>query len=99
MRIKFLATGTAPEKYEFDGEKIITDGIEYDLSVFREGDKFMGLESVIQVIRDIERIEGELYITLCQKAPKGNWRGIDEWIDSNDYDSNTLYIEEVEIDG
>lgn len=91
MKIKFLATGIAPSKYEFDEEKIIIDGIEYDVSVFREGDKFIGLESGIQAIRDIDRIDGELYVTLCQKAPKGNWRGVDEWIDSSNYDPSTLY--------
>ena len=44
MRIKFLATGNAPDKYEFEGEKVIAhyDGEqeEFDLSVIGHGDKF-----------------------------------------------------------
>lgn len=95
MKIKFLATGIAPEKYEFQGEKIIIDGIEYDLSVFEEGDIFEGIEGELQGIRAVERIDGELYVTLCQKAPVGHWRGIDEYIDSKDYNPNQLYIKQI----
>lgn len=95
MKIKFLATGMAPEKYEFDGDKIIIDGEIYDLSIFREGDVFDGLEGELQAIRAVERIGGELYVTLCQKAPAGHWRGIDEWIDSNDYNPQKLYIRQA----
>ena len=95
MKIKFLATGVAPNVYEFDGEKITIDGVEYELSIFREGDKFIGLEGDNVAIRDIDRVDGELYVTLCQKAPKGHWRGIDEYIDSNDYNPNELYIKEI----
>jgi len=95
VKIKFLATGIAPKKYEFDGEKIIIDGIEYDLSAFKEGDIFEGLKSENNYIRDIKRIDGELYVTLCQKALEGHWRGIDEWIDSKDYNPSELYIKEI----
>ena len=95
MKIKFLATGVAPNVYEFDGEKIIIDGIEYDLSVFEEGDVFEGENNHI---RDVQRIDGELYVTLCQKAREGHWRGIDEYIDSNDYNPDTLYIREISED-
>jgi len=99
MKIKFLATGIAPNGYKIDGEKITFNNQTYDLSIFREGDKFLGVEEEMQTIRDIERVDGELYVTLCQKAPTGHWRGIDEYIDSEDYDPNTLYIKEVEVDG
>ena len=95
MKVKFLATGTAPNVYEFDGEKIIIDGIEYDLSVFEEDDVFEGVEGENNYIRDIKRIDGELYVTLCQKALEGHWRGIDEWIDSKDYNPSELYIKEI----
>ncbi|HZW97479.1 MAG TPA: hypothetical protein VFF56_01360 [Bacillota bacterium] len=94
MKIKFLATGIAPNFYEFDGEKIIFNGETYDLSQFEEGDIFEGLEGEIQGIRAVERVDGELYVTLCQKAPPGHWTGVDEYMDSNDYDPNTLYIRE-----
>lgn len=95
MKIKFLATGIAPDKYQFSGEKITIDGIEYDLSIVREGDKFIGLEDGNTAIRDVDRVDGELYVTLCQKAPKGHWRGIDKYIDSEDYNPNELYIREI----
>ncbi len=95
MKIKFLATGVAPEIYELDGEKIIIDGIEYDLAVFEEGDVFEDLEDENSYIRDIKRIDGELYVTLCQQAPPGHWRGTDEWIDSSDYNPNKLYIRKI----
>ena len=95
MKIKFLATGIAPDFYEFDGEKIIIDGIEYDLSVFKEDDIFEGLKPENNYIRDIKRIDGELYVTLCQKALEGHWRGRDEWIDSRDYNPNKLYIRKI----
>lgn len=95
MKIKFLATGIAPESYEFQGEKIIIDGIEYDLSVFEDGDIFEGLEGENNYIRDIKRIDEELYVILCQLAPEGHWRGLDEWIDSNDYNPDNLYIREI----
>lgn len=92
MRIKFLATGIAPQNYSFDGEKITFNGETFDLSQFEEGDIFEGIEGEIQGIRSVERIKGELYVTLCQKAPKGHWTGINEYIDSNNYNPKTLYI-------
>lgn len=97
MKLKFLATGTAPEIYEFDGEKIIYSGESYDLSVFEEGDEFLEVED--NGIRDIQRIDGVLHVTLCQKAPPGHWRGIDEYIDSSFYNPENLYIKEVNADG
>lgn len=94
MKIKFLATGIAPQFYEFNGEKITFNGETFDLSLFEEGDIFEGIEGEIQGIREVKRIDGELYVTLCQKAPKGHWTGKDEYIDSNNYNTNTLYIRE-----
>lgn len=99
MKIKFLATGIAPEKYEFDGEKVIADGVVYDLSSIKEGDSFIGFENdELFAVRDAERINGELYVTLCQKAPSGHWRGIDEWIDAEDYSPDKLYIKEITVE-
>lgn len=94
MKIKFLATGIAPNFYEFEGEKIKFNGETFDLSNFEEGDVFEGIEGEIQGIRAVERIDGELHVTLCQKAPQGHWTGKDEYIDSTDYDPNNLYIRE-----
>ena len=89
MKIKFLATGTAPEKYEFDGYKIIIDGEAFDLSQEFED------EELPFGVRDVKNVDGEIYATLCQKAPKGHWtgEGID-YIDSKDYDPEKLYIRE-----
>ena len=92
MKIKFLATGIAPERYEFEGEKVIFNGEVFDLSMFEEGDVFEEIEGDIQAIRAVERIDGELHVTLCQRAPAGHWTGIGDYIDSNEYDPNTLYI-------
>ncbi len=93
MKIRFLATGIAPEDYRFDGEKIWFGDEWYDLSDIEEGDIFEGVEGDVQGIRAVERINGELYVTLCQKAPPGHWTGKDmEYIDSKDYDPSNLYI-------
>lgn len=92
MKIKFLATGSAPESYEFDNEKIKINDEWHDLSDFEEGDMYYG---EIPGIRAVERIDGELYVTLCQQAPPGHWTGRDmEYIDASEYDSNKLYIRE-----
>lgn len=104
MKVKFLATGTAPDYYEFEDEKVIFNGQEFDLSVIEEGDLFQGIEADINAIRAVERIDGELYVTLCQKAPQGHWTGTDHYIDSKEYDSTKLYIrekspEEIEKEG
>ena len=99
MKIKFLATGIAPEKYEFDGEKVIADGVVYDLSSIQEGDSFIGFENdELFAVRDVKRINEELYVTLCQKAPPGHWRDIDEWIDVEDYSPDELYIKEITVE-
>ena len=99
MKIKFLATGIAPEKYEFDGDKVIADGVVYDLSIVQKGDSFIGFENdELFAVRDVKRINGELYVTLCQKAPPGHWRDIDEWIDVEDYSPDELYIKEITVE-
>lgn len=92
MKITFLATGTAPDKYEFNEEKVSFDGAIYDFSEFKEGDVY---EFLTPFIRGVNRIEGELYVTLCQRAPEGHWRGTGEWIDSGEYNPNALYIRQV----
>lgn len=95
MKIKFLATGKAPDKYEFEGERVFIDDIEYDLSSFEEGDVLEIVEGEDNYIRAIERKNGELYVTLCQESPVGHWRGIDEWVDSANYNPSELYIRRI----
>lgn len=106
MRIKFLTTGDSPDYYTFQNEKVIAykDGKqeEFDLSDLEQGDEFQGLEveklniGHTQIIRKVKRNEyGELELTLCQKSPKGDWRGKEEWIDSEEYNKDKLYIENI----
>jgi hypothetical protein len=97
MKIKFLATGIAPDYYIITGEQIAYNNELYDLSEFEEGDKFLGVDDF--GIREIERINGELYVTLCQKAPIGHWCGNDEYIDSSEYNPSCVYIKEVSLHG
>lgn len=42
---------------------------------------------------------GELYVTLCQKTPKGHWTGKDmEYIDVAKYTPDKLYIREKTLE-
>lgn len=69
MKIKFLATSKGAE-YSFKGEKITIDGEEIDLSEFPESARFQGIEGDEKnVVRNIERKDGEMYVTLCQACP------------------------------
>lgn len=104
MKIMFKATGTAPDYYHIDGEKITayknSKSETYDLSVFPEGGQFQGVDPLVesQPIRHIERVDGELSVILCQNVIAGqypgrraHWRD-SEWIDAVNYDSNTCYV-------
>ncbi len=101
MRIKFLATGSAPE-YTIDGDTV--NGIDlsgdYDAEQARE-----------QGIREAYMQDGEWHVVLCQMAPVthavtlsdgqvietrgGDWQESD-WIDAEDYDPAVMYIKELE---
>lgn len=136
MKIKFLATNNAPDKYSFSGDTITIfhndESESVDLSPFEEGDQFEGVEpevlnlTGIFAIRAVERAEGELHVTLCQTPPitkityktesgivtlppdadppeeyqkkiehrGGRWQESD-WMGSDDYDPDELYIEEI----
>ena len=80
MKILFLATSKSPDSYSFDGEVIIVNhGNEtehFDLSELEEGGKFdsdFTVETLelnnSQIIRDAERVNGELLVKLCQCPP------------------------------
>ncbi|KJZ07173.1 hypothetical protein TW86_18120 [Halomonas sp. S2151] len=105
MKIKVLATSQGADYYVFSGETVVAyeDDHEevYDLSLVTEGGVFMGadkLPSGAQAIRDIERVNGELYVTLAQKVIAGQYPGRKaHWrespiIDAADYDPNTCYV-------
>ncbi|WP_125563363.1 hypothetical protein [Salibacterium salarium] len=53
--------------------------------------------SNLQIIRKAECDEdGELYVTLCQKAGTGHWTGRNMgWMNADDYESDKTYIEKV----
>ncbi len=105
MKIKFLATFDAPDSYSFSGD-ILTfnygeDSDTIDLSGFTEDAKFENVSSNVNlqgsfIIRDMYWHENELYLILCQKPSNtGHWVESD-WIDSQDYNSETLYIQEAQ---
>lgn len=99
MKVKFLATGNAPTHYSFDGETVTAHYVSdeaFNLSSLGEGDRFDGVEvealalPAQQVIREAERVDGELYVTLCQRVGPGNWTESD-WIDAIEYDPDKVY--------
>ncbi|MBY5941121.1 hypothetical protein KUW00_09480 [Halomonas sp. DP5N14-9] len=105
MKIKLLATAQAPDRYSFSQEIVVANeaGHEkaYDLSSFPEGGGFKEAEKLpsgAQAIRCIERVNGELYVTLVQKVIAGQYPGRKaHWrespiIDADDYDPNTCYV-------
>jgi len=53
-----------------------------------------------QICRDLHKEGGEIHLVLCQQVTiiNGNWTESD-WIDSDDYDPNELYIKEVTNEG
>lgn len=105
MKAIFLATGDSPDYYEFDeANEIITahkDGASeaFDLSTLQEGDEFEGLVvdtldlNGTHIIRDAERVNGELHLTLCQFT-SNNWEESDE-IDVSNYDQTELYVKNI----
>lgn len=105
MKLQFIATAQSPNHYDINGEVITAysgdQSESIDLSVIEEGGKFQGIElSVLdlppmQVIRDCERKDGELHVTLCQEAGSGHWRKSD-WMDAANYDPETTYIKNIE---
>lgn len=108
MKLQFLATAQAPDSYEIAVEEITAhkgeQSEEIDLSPIEEGGQFQGIEldtlelPASQVIRNAERKNGELYVTLCQQAGSGHWRK-SEWIDADDYDPEQIYIKRIDTDG
>ena len=88
MKIKYLATGSAPI-YSISGETI--NGV--DLSPLEHGGEFVGNDDTrVQSIRDAERdASGELWVILCQAVGPGHWEESD-WIDASAYDPNAIYV-------
>ena len=89
MRLKFLATGTAPDTYMISDETINS----IDLSIIEHGGKFLGSDETRAAgIREAVRDEnGELWATLCQQVGPGHWTE-SVWIDADDYDPEAVYV-------
>lgn len=96
-KLNMLATAKSPDYYEIAGEVITAhyDGVSetYDLSVFEEGGKFLGTDPVngVTAIRDVERVDGELKVTLCQQVGPGHWSESD-WFDAAQYDPDAIHV-------
>lgn len=97
MQINILATGTAPDYYTLSGETVtahvagVTDS--YDLSTFPEGGLFTGVDPVngVTPIRNIERINGVLKVTLCQQVGPGHWSE-SGWLDASQYHPDVINV-------
>lgn len=104
MKIKFLAAGNAPDSYSFSGDVITATyrgaAETFDFSSFDTGAVFDSIELEVlpliytHVIPSVKRIDGELYVTLCQKAGAGHWVESD-WLNAEEYNPQTKYILEV----
>lgn len=104
MKIKVLATRVAPDYYTISSEVVTAHLVgvteQYDLNAFPEGGVFQGADQIngVDAIRSVERINGELRVTLCQRViagqypdKKAHWRESD-WIDAADYDPGKCYV-------
>lgn len=109
MKLKFLATGIAPDKYTFQGETLTVYFEEEEEAInfapLKIGDRLHGVEfeklniDGLIAIRDATRDEyGQLNLILCQEAGEGNWTESD-WMSSDDYEPGKKYIVEVAEDG
>lgn len=105
MKLKFLATGQAPDFYEFSGETITAHhgGVSesVDFSQLEHGDIFEGIEPesltlpASQIIRAAHRDEdGILHVTLCQKVGAGDWTE-SIWIDVSEFVQGRQYVRRV----
>jgi len=109
MKIQFIPISRKTPTYSFLGEKITVyhenQSEEIDISDFPESAVFKGVEPYnislkgTHIIRNIERKDGELYVSVCkQHPPRGHWLESD-WIDAQDYKKGELYIKEVNNEG
>lgn len=96
-QLNILATGRSPDYYTFSGDTITAhqDGHTetYDLGAFPEGGVFQGADPVngVPAIRNVERTNGELKVTLCQQVGPGHWSE-SGWIDAATYDPDAIHV-------
>ncbi len=96
-QLNILATGNSPDYYHVNGEVITAyhDGQseQYDLSAFPEEATFQGADPVngVPAIRNVERVDGELKVTLCQQVGPGHWQE-SGWFDGATYDPDAIHV-------
>lgn len=96
-QLNILATGQSPDYYTINGETITAyqGGISeaYDLSTFPEGGVFQGADPVngVPAIRNVERVNGELRVTLCQQVGPGHWTE-SGWMNAESYDPDKRHV-------
>lgn len=90
MYIRFLPTEKAPAYYSI-ADNTIND---VDLSVVEPGDVFIGNNETLNAgIRDISMDDsGILYVTLTQEAGPGHYQEMENYIDSNEYNPDSIYV-------
>lgn len=105
MQIKFLPVGGAPDGYTFNGD-ILTAAVDpltetFDFSTLEYGGSFEGVVvdtlplDAAHIIRSAERdANGELWLTLCQKAGSGHWVE-SGWMDASAYVASETYITRI----
>lgn len=99
MKIKFIPVGTCGVIDLTISESTVNG---FDLSPFPEGAKFFATEETLAAgIRCVDRINGELHVTVgqcgltyeCQPTNGSHdWSGTDDWTDAADYDPAKCYI-------
>jgi hypothetical protein len=97
MKLNILATGQSPDYYTISGDTITAhhgrQSEVYDLSGFPEGGVFQGADPVdgVPAIRDVERVDGVLRVTLCQQVGPGHWAE-SGWMDAGAYDPDAVHV-------
>lgn len=103
MKIKFLATGQSPDKYEINNEVVTAfignETLTLDFSMLQTGDEFQGVETELinpqQIVRTAYRDElGELHLTLCQAVGAGDWVE-SPLLDAIEFVSGRVYVGQV----
>lgn len=96
-QLNILATGQSPDYYTIAGEVITAyhggQSEQYDLSGFPEGAAFQGADPVngVPAIRNVERADGELKVTLCQQVGPGHWSE-SGFFDAASYDPDAIHV-------
>lgn len=109
MKLHFLATGDAPERYSFDGDQITAhrngQSESFDLSGLETGGEFLGVSvdtltlAAGHIIRDASRdSNGELHVTLCQAVGPNHWTEGEGEIDASNYNPSMPYVQLVSVE-